>query len=158
MSKTKIQPTLFAFGVSKKIKHREEVVNVSLPLRAEEPIPGAYLCSHCPKRLKNTQGLSVHMKCTHNGDTRSSSSSQSNKLAVVSHKSTIDELLSEDVTFVMNSLIKNVEGRIAKHVAAKEQAEKKRHVYTAKFKVQVIEACDEEGATQGIVAEKFGIS
>ena len=61
MSKRKIQPTLFAFGVSKKIKHRDEVVNVSLPLRAEEPIPGAYLCSHCPKRFKNTPGLSVHM-------------------------------------------------------------------------------------------------
>ena len=38
MSKKKIQPTLFAFGVTKKVKHREEVVNVSLTLRAEEQI------------------------------------------------------------------------------------------------------------------------
>ena len=51
MSKRKIQPTLFAFGVTK--KHREEVVNVSLPLRAEEPIAGNYLCSHYPKTLKD---------------------------------------------------------------------------------------------------------
>ena len=58
----------------------------------------------------------------------------------------------------MNSLTKDVEGRIAKHSAEKEQSGKKRHAYIAKFKVQVIEACDEEGATQSIVAVKFGSS
>ena len=58
----------------------------------------------------------------------------------------------------MNSLTKDVEGRIAKHSAEKEQSGKKRHAYIAKFKVQVVEACDEEGAAQGIVAEKFGVS
>ena len=57
----------------------------------------------------------------------------------------------------MNSLIKNVEGKIAKHNAAKEQAGEKCHAYTAQFKVQVIIACD-EGATQGSVAEKCRIS
>ena len=30
MSKRKIQPTLFAFGLTKKVKKREEVVKVSL--------------------------------------------------------------------------------------------------------------------------------
>ena len=34
----KIQPKLFTFGVTKKVKHRQELVNVRLPLRAEEPI------------------------------------------------------------------------------------------------------------------------
>ena len=58
----------------------------------------------------------------------------------------------------MNLLIKNVEGSIAKQGAAKKQAAKQRHVYTTKFKVQVIEVCGEEGATQDIIAEKFGIS
>ena len=73
MSLRKIQPTRFGFAVTKKVKHREEVVNVSLPPRAEEPIPGNCLCSH-------------------NVDTKSN---QSNKLSVRSHKSTIDCLISE---------------------------------------------------------------
>ena len=89
MSKRKIQPILFAFGVTKKVKHREKVVNVSLPARAEEQILGNYLCSHDPMSFKNTQGLSVYVKCTH-GHNVDKKSNQSNKLLVTSHKSTTD--------------------------------------------------------------------
>ena len=49
MSQRKIQPTLFTFWSTKEVKHREEKVNISLLLRAEEPIPGNYLCSHSLK-------------------------------------------------------------------------------------------------------------
>ena len=89
MPKRKIQPILFAFGVTKKVKHKGKVVNVSLPVRAEEQILGNYLCSHCPKSFKNTQGLSVYVKCAygHNVDKKSN---QSNKLLVTSHKSRTD--------------------------------------------------------------------
>ena len=66
-----------------------------------------YLCSHCPKRFKNTQGLSVLVRCTHEHNV-GTKSNQSNKLPVTSHKSTIDDLIS-DVTFVINSLIKKFE-------------------------------------------------
>ena len=49
MSLRKIQPTLFTFWSTKEVKHREEKVNISLLLRAEEPIPANYLCSHSLK-------------------------------------------------------------------------------------------------------------
>ena len=62
---------------------------------------------------QNTQGLSVNVKYTH-GHNLDTKSNQSNNLPVTSHKSAIDDLISEDVTFVMNSLIKNFEVRIAK--------------------------------------------
>ena len=42
MSNRKIPAKLFAFGVTKNVKHRDKVVNVSLPLRADKPIPGNY--------------------------------------------------------------------------------------------------------------------
>ena len=89
------------------MKHREEVVNVFLSLRAKEPIPSNYLCPHCPKRSKNTQGLSAHDKST-DGNNVDTKPNKSNKIPVTSHRSTIDDLISEDVAFIMNSLIKLV--------------------------------------------------
>lgn len=85
MSQRKIQPTLFTFWSTKEVKHREEKVNISLLLRAEEPIPGNFLWSHFPKRFKNTVGLSVKVKYT-NGHNVVTKSNPSNKLAVTSHK------------------------------------------------------------------------
>ena len=80
--------------------------------------------------------------------------------STISKQSSLDDLSLADVASVINSLIKKGCRQVckkAKHIAPKEPAGKKRHAYNTKFKVQVIEVCD-EGATQDIVVEKFGIS
>ena len=54
---------------------------LSLPLREEEPVSDNCLCSNCPKRFKNAQGLSLQIKCTH-WDNTGTKSYQFNKLLV----------------------------------------------------------------------------
>ena len=129
-----IQPTLAAFGFTKKVVHRGETVDVDLPRYANELECGKFMCPKCPKRFKNTQGLSVHVKCVH-GD---SSDVQSNRVSFskasgrTEYQST-DEKIAEDFAHVMDSLVQKVVGIHAKHVSAKEQAGKKHHAYTAKI-------------------------
>ena len=52
------------------------MANISPPLGAKEPIPDNYLWSHSPNSFKNTQGLKVHIECTHghDADTKSTTS------------------------------------------------------------------------------------
>ena len=58
------QPTLAAFGFSKKIIHRKKETKVEMPAYTEEETK-RIKCSHCKARFTNQQGLSLHIKCKH---------------------------------------------------------------------------------------------
>ena len=63
------QPTLAAFGFTKKVVHRGEEVAVNMPL---ETIEVLIRCDHCEKLFKSEQGLSFHKKVMHGSSNNSS--------------------------------------------------------------------------------------
>ena len=88
------QPTLAAFGFTKKVVHRGEEVAVNMPL---ETIEVLIRCDHCEKLFKSEQGLSFHKKVMHG--------SSNNSSVTISQptKPNNDELLSLAVEDVVNS-------------------------------------------------------
>ena len=52
-------------GFTKSVIHNNRKVNIALPLFLEENDSPLIPCDHCPKKFKNTQGHSVHLKCAH---------------------------------------------------------------------------------------------
>ena len=60
----KKQPTLASFGFRKRTLHSGETVEVDIPKFATTDL-GTYECTSCPKKFKNSQGLSVHLKFVH---------------------------------------------------------------------------------------------
>ena len=60
------QQTLGYFRFTKKAVHRGKEQGVKIPnfIVAEEAIK-LISCLHCPQKLKNQQGLSIHIKCKH---------------------------------------------------------------------------------------------
>ena len=61
---SKRQKTVAAFGFTKAIKHRNELVPVNIPTEVNN-ITCTVDCSNCKKRFKNNQGLGVHkLPCT----------------------------------------------------------------------------------------------
>ena len=56
------QATIKAFCFTKSVSHRGKLTEVDIPKFAEEKFLPS---KQCNKRFKNTQGLSVHMKCAH---------------------------------------------------------------------------------------------
>lgn len=105
MSEKKKQKTLGAFGFSKKRLHRGKLVSVEIPTYAQETTT-LLKCDLCPKRFKNNQGLSVHMKCIHEVV---GSSSTENDLSFKSKsvsKQTVN--VEREVGYVLNSLIDKV--------------------------------------------------
>ena len=102
--------------------------------------------------------MGKHFKCLQrNDDSVCSSSSdffaKSNKTADCEAKK--DAWVFNDVKFVMDSVLRRVEDN-SKYEAAKKQAAKKRHSYTALFKVDVINML-KDGFLQVEVAEYFHI-
>lgn len=60
----KKQPTLASFDFRKRTLHRREMVEVDIPKFATTDL-GTYECTSCPKKIKNSQGISVHLICVH---------------------------------------------------------------------------------------------
>ena len=58
------QPTLAAFGFTKKVVHRRQEIKVDIPTYAEEE-KKLIKYSHCEVSFVNQQGLSVHTMCKH---------------------------------------------------------------------------------------------
>ena len=58
----KKQATLKAFGFTRKLVHRDTVVEIDIPRFSEEV---RLQCPECLKTFINKQGMSVHMKCVH---------------------------------------------------------------------------------------------
>ena len=142
------QPTLAAFGFTKKVVHRGEEVAVNMPL---ETIEVLIRCDHCEKLFKSEQGLSFHKKVMHG--------SSNNSSVTISQptKPNDDELLSLAVEDVVNKVVNKVVSTEAKRDGAAKMAGKKRHQYPATFKAEAISTC-ENGVVQETVAEWFGIT
>ena len=90
---------------------------------------------NCNKSSVNNQGRSAHLKCIHN------SSHVNNETlllqsTVSARKEPIDSVLIETRS-VLSEVVGKVVGNDAKVRAAKQQAGKKRHQYSATFKAEV---------------------
>ena len=151
-NKRKLQPTLGYFNYTLHTNHRGEKVPIALP-KFVETVEGNIQCPDCPKRFENTQGLSVHLKCTH----QNIPNNNGNLLFRPKSKKSAKNNLENDVKATLDSVLDKVESRIAKSEAAKKNASKKRKSYTALFKAEVINKMD-EGISQDEVAEHFRIS
>ena len=60
--KKRKQPTLAAFGFSKKVRHRGEGIAIQMPLEAAETL---FECENCEKSFKSLQGLAFHVTVMH---------------------------------------------------------------------------------------------
>ena len=101
--------------------HRGEEVTIDIPMyvNVEE---GSLTCPECPKRFKNTQGLSVHLKCVRSTGLEKNQSS----LRLISFEHTKETNMQQDVGLVLDSIVKKVEGNILKYGAAKKNMQEKR--------------------------------
>ena len=164
------QPTLAAFGVKKFVMHNGEKVKIDLPLRAVE-IAKNYPCDFCGKSFKKPSGLAAHTKCVHGTQNYGSSTStkqveipkmdENSKLPGSSQYDVVKvdrvDVVKEECKEVLLGIMGKIEGNIAKSAAAKKQAGKKRHSYSAVFKADAIFECMEGECTQMEVAAKYGI-
>ena len=112
------QPTLAAFGSSKKVAHRGGEVAVNMPLEIIEVL---IRCDHFEKLFKSEQGLSSHKKVMHG--------SSNNSSVTISQptKPNDDELLSLEVQDVVNKVVSKVVSTEAKRDGAAKMTWKKRH-------------------------------
>ena len=107
------------------------------------------------KSFVNNQGLFVPFKYAHSSNFMNNETllSQSTMFA---RKELIDPVLIE-ARSVLPKMVGKVIGNDAKAHAAKQQAGKKHHQYSAAFKVEVINMMEQLGNTQESVVEHFRI-
>ena len=149
------QLTLGAFNFTKTVKHRNQEVSVEIPKVARMEI-NRIKCPKCVKTFVNNQGLSVHLKCVHN----SSLEIENMATALIKFKETVKEPIDPvlvETRSLLNEVVNKVVGKVSKAEAAKHQAGKKRHQYSAVFKAEVIDQMEQPGSTQESVAEHFRI-
>ena len=81
------------------------------------------MCSSCPKRFENKQGLSVHIKCLHGGAIAENNSQSTGEISYPDNLNCVhqDKLIEKDTEFVLGSVLKKVEGNIIKHQAVKNK-------------------------------------
>ena len=143
----KKQLTLGAFGFKKTVIHRGQSSDIKLTKFAKIEERNVN-CPHCDKKFVNNQGLLVHLECIHGNDLQKVKRTKKPKVT--------DHLVIE-VKNVVNHLVNKVVSKEAMARGGRERAGKKRVQYTAAFKAEVINALDEEDATQESVATRFNI-
>ena len=146
----KKQLTLGAFGFKKTVIHRGQSSDIKLPKFAKIEERNVN-CPHCDKKFVNNQGLSVHLKCIHGNDLQKSE--KNNDSIFTAKKPKVTDHLVKEVKNVVNDLVNKVVSKEAMARGGRERAGKKRVQYTA----EVINALDEEDATQESVATRFNI-
>ena len=128
------QPTLTNFGFKKQVIHRGKAVNVDLPKFARPDTYNKVRCPNCPSCFKNNQGLGKHFQCLHSNDD-SACSITSNFFAksykIADHKAKKDDCTFSNVKFVMDSVLRRVEGNISKYEAAKNKPKKVSFLYSS---------------------------
>ena len=149
------QATLGAFGFKKAVLHRGVSTEVAIPSEAKEEL---FLCEHCNNKFKSSQGLAFHMKCKHPDPAYflSQKPTVSTKI-LTNNDDRSDQFITWQVKKVVNDLVKKVATIAAKSSGAQKLAGKKRHQYTAAFKVQAINAY-ENNMLQEDIAEKYGVA
>ena len=159
------QATLAAFGIKKFVMHNGKKVKVDLPMRSEQDVK-MYPCGHCDKSFMKPSGLATHTKCVHGHQSSELPSQTKNRVAfppsfsnslAQNDKHVETNKVEIDCKSVLRSLVGKVEGNIAKSEAAKKQAGKKRHSYTALFKAEAIWEVTEWKITQSEIAAKYGV-
>ena len=138
MSK-KRQATLFKYGYSKKVKHRNELVEVcGEKLCTEEP--GLIKCDDCDNRFKTRQGLSMHRMWAH----QNPSSSAPDKKFFGPNK--VDDDVPKDVQIVLEKVLKAVEGdvlEIEPVLKVGRRGANVRRKYDFIFKMKIIDLIDQ---------------
>ena len=143
------QPTLAAFGFTKKVKHRSTEMVIQMLLEAVETL---FECESCEKSFKTPQGLAFHAKVMH-----SIIPKEDRKTSVPPVMQSNEELISLSVKDMVENLVNKVVRARAKSEAASKVADKKHHQYSASFKAEAINACD-NGANQRSIAESFNVT
>ena len=145
----KKQKTFGAFGFTRSVIHRGNVIKVDIPDTAVVDEP-TIKCTDCSKMFKNNQGLSVHM-CTQwiifsKPVLCNSSSTELRECDIF-----------EDVKYVLQKTLNTVEANYERHLRLKRHASKRRHAHSAEFKAEVINTCSQPDVLQVNVAENFRI-
>ena len=143
------QSTLAAFGFIKNVKHRSTEMAIQMSLETVETL---FECENCEKSFKSPQGLAFHAKIMH-----SIIPKEDRKTSEPPVMQSNEELISLSVKDVVKNLVNKIVRARAKSEAASKVADKKHHQYSAAFKAEAINACD-NGANQRSIAESFNVT
>lgn len=150
MSKMKKQKTLGFFNFTKKVKHRGELIDVTIP---DEPVQKEVVsCPHCTRTFKNYQGLGPHLKCihgVHSGPESKTVTGEKRKRDLSIMK---NELIEDEVKIILKDLVREVASRTRRKVNAET-----RKKYSAAFKAEVIHAAEDPNTTLRTVALYYKI-
>ena len=157
------QKSLGAFGFTRTIVHRGEPTKADIP-EYVDPKANNIPCNHCSMTFKQTQYLSIHMKCKHPEHLLEPPTKKQRELKQVSSsmkgnkKPSVDSVIKAEVSDVLSGIVKKVVGNVAKSEGAQQLRGKKRHKYTAQFKADAIHALEDPNESQLTVSEKFGVT
>lgn len=156
------QKSLGAYGFTKTVVHRGVPINVSIP-EYVDPDVSNIPCNHCSMSFKTNQALALHTKCKHpladaEPPVKKRNTVNQTLPSPPKEKHSVDSVIEAESKTVLNVVIKRVVGIVGKSEGAKQLKGKKRHKYTAQFKADAINACEDPNESQLTVAEKFGVS
>ena len=141
------QDTLFKYGVTRKVEHRGNVVDVS----------GIYSCI-CDKHFKTKAGLSMHQAwCKEVVPT--AKGQNANKITATNFSKTKPDVMTKEVQIVLDEMLDNITDKQSANIATEERRGAiERKSYGNCFKMRVISACKRNQLTDhDIIAFQFGI-
>ena len=144
-----MQPTLAAFGFTKKFKRRGEEIAFQMPLEAVETF---FEREKCEKPFKSLEGLAFYANVMH-----SIIPKEDRKTSEPPGMQSDAYLISLSVKDVAETRVNKVVSARAKSEGASKVAGKKRSQYSAALKAEAVNAHDNR-ANQQNIAESFGVT